>query len=118
MISGMNKKLYITLCSNFNKSKDKDHFELLEDIFKEEDEFYMEKAIKRIISEDKFFPSVARIKEVLNMVYDESLSEEEKLKRWNKEGIVPECTKKEMKEEKVSDEELKEFQEEWDLLFS
>ena len=46
----MNKKLYITLCSNFNKSKDKDHFELLEDIFKDEDEFYMEKAIKRIIS--------------------------------------------------------------------
>lgn len=117
MISGMNKKLYITLCSNFNKPKDKEHFELLEEIFKDEDPLLLERAIIKIIQEDKFFPSVARIKEALNEVWITPLTEEEKLKRWNKEDIVPVSTTKEPKEELVSEEELKELQEEWDLLF-
>ena len=114
----MNKKLYMALCTNYNKQKDKEHFELLEEMFKDDDPIYMERTIKRIIKEDKFFPSVARIKEVLNEEYNIPLTEEEKLKRWNKEGIVPECTAKEPTEANVSDEELKELQEEWNLLFN
>lgn len=113
----MNKKHYMTLCSNFNKTKDKDYFEMLEDMFKNVDEIYMERAIKKIISEDKYFPSVARIKEVLDEMYEEPLTKDEKLKRWEKEGITPSCLNKEPNEEDVSDEELQELQNEWEMLF-
>ena len=106
----MNKKQYQLLCSNFNKQKDIDQYELMEEIFKDEDPLYMERAVKKIINEDKFFPSVARIKEVLEEVWKTPLTEEEKLKRWEKEGITPSCLSKEPEETQISEEELKELE--------
>lgn len=132
----MNKKQYITLCSNFNKSKDKEHYELLEEMFKNEDEIYMDRAVKKIIQEDKYFPSVARIKEVLDEVHKEPLSEDEKLKKWAKEGFCPSWLSKDkknlsyeelkklqnefderIKPNKISYEKLEELQNDWDMLF-
>ena len=113
----MNRKLYSMLCSNFNKQKDDEHYQMLKENFLDEDSLYLERAIKKIIQEDKYFPSVARIKEVLNEVYEEPLTQDEKLKRWEKEEITPSCMSKEPQDEEMSDEELKELEEEWRLLF-
>ena len=113
----MNRRMYSVLCDNFNKQKSEDHYELLKENLKNYDPVYLERAINKIVSEDKFFPSVARLKEVVEMVSSEPLTKEEKLKRWEKEGIVPECISKEPQEEQIQDEELKELQNEWNLLF-
>ncbi len=109
----MNKKMYIALCSNFNRPKEKDHYELLEEMFKEEDEVYMEEAVKIIVSEDKYFPSVARIKEVLNKLHDEPITEDIKLKKYAKSGIIPKWLGKGKKD--LSFEELKEYQTELEI---
>ncbi len=113
----MNRKLYSTLCENFNKNKNVDYYDMLKEIFKDEDPIYMERAVKKIISEDKYFPTVARIKEVLDEVWKTPITEEEKLKRWEKEGIIPSCLSKTPQDEELDDEELKALQEDFDLLF-
>lgn len=113
----MNRKLYSMLCSNFNKTKDDEHYQMLKEMFKDEDPLYMERTVKKIISEDKYFPSVARIKEVLNEVWETPLTEEEKMKRWGKEDITPSCLSKEPQSEEIDDEEFKALQEDWNLLF-
>lgn len=106
----MNRKLYSTLCANFNKQKDDEHYQMLKENFLDEDSLYLERAIKKIIQDDKYFPSVARIKEVLNEVWKTPLNEDEKLKRWEKEGIKPSCLDKEPQEIEISDEELDDLQ--------
>lgn len=113
----MNRKLYSMLCENYNKTKSEEHYGLLKMFLEDCDPIYLERAINKIIKQDKFFPSAARIIEVYDEVDGSVLTEEEKLKKWSKEGIVPECTTKEPTEEEIYDEELKELQEEWDLLF-
>ncbi len=113
----MNRKLYSTLCTNFNKTKDDEHYQMLKENLKNEDSLYLERAIIKIIQEDKYFPSVARIKEALNEICDEPLTQDEKIKRWGKEGITPSCLSKEPQSEEIDDEELKALQEDWDLLF-
>jgi hypothetical protein len=98
------------LCSNFNRTKDDEHYQMLKENFLDDDSLYLERAIKKIIQEDKYFPSVARIKEVLDEMYEEPLTKDEKLKRWEKEGITPSCLNKEPEEIKISDEEMKELE--------
>lgn len=112
----MIKQIYALMCDNYNRPKTKEHYEMFKDTFQDEDEVYLLKAIKKIIREEKYMPNIARIREVLNEVYQEPLTQEEKLARWKKEGIVPSCLSKEPSEEEMSEEELKEL-EAWKLLF-
>ena len=108
------------LCSNFNKQKDIDQYEMWKEIFSDKDIYYdviMDRTIKYIIENDKYMPSVARIKEVYEEMFKTPLTPEEKLKRWEKKGITPSCLNKEPNEEDVSDEELQELQNEWKMLF-
>ena len=106
----MNRKLYSLLCDNFNKQKDDEHYQMIKEVFKDEDSLLLERALIKIINEDKFFPSVARIREVLNEQSNIPLTKEEKLKRWEKEGITPSCLSKEPEETQISEEELKELE--------
>lgn len=106
----MNRKLYSLLRDNFNKQKDDEHYQMIKEVFEDEDPLLLERAIKKIINEDRFFPSVARIKEVLNELSDIPLSKDEKLKRREKEGITPSCLSKEPEETQISEEELKELE--------
>lgn len=113
----MNRKLYSLLCDNYNKPKSEEHYQMLKEIFDDEDPIMLERAFNKIINEDKYFPSVVRIKEILDEVWKKPLTKEEKLKRWEKEGIIPSCLSKTPKDEEIDDEELKALQEDFDLLF-
>lgn len=110
MNTGMVKKLYEKLCINYNKQKDIEQCELWNELFGNEDPLLLERAVKKIINEDKYFPSVARIREVLNEQSNIPLTKEEKLKRWKKEGITPSCLSKEPEETQISEEELEELE--------
>ena len=105
----MFKQLYGLLTDNYNKPKSKEQYEMFCEVFENEDEIYLEKVVKKIIKEDKFMPSIARIKEVVEEMYNEPLTEKDKLKRWEKEGIKPSYLTKDPEEINISDEEIEDL---------
>ena len=110
----MNKKQYQLLCSNFNKQKDIDQYEMWKEIFSDKDIYYdviMDRTIKYIIENDKYMPSVARIKEVYVEMFKAPLTPAEKLKRWKEKGIIPSCLSKVSSETKINNDEFEKLQE-------
>jgi hypothetical protein len=99
MIFGMNKKLYKMLCLNFNKELDKDMYEFLSEELIDYDPYYVEQAIKKIIREDRFFPNISRILDVIKSIPTHYFSEEEKIQRWSEHNIRPKWLDKELANE-------------------
>lgn len=103
-ITGMNKKLFISLCMNYNKEADARLYELWEESLKDYDPYVVEKAVSNIMKKDKFMPNLNRILEEIKTTKVE-YTKEMKLKRWKEQGIEPSVLKMTPKE---STPELKE----------
>lgn len=113
MIFGMNKKIFKQLCMNYNREADKELYELWEYNLRCFDEDEMQKAVGVIITQDKFFPTLNRILEVLkdivskeNVIKSE-LDIREKMERLN---IKPKWLDKEIVNKKIDKETEKEFE--------
>lgn len=111
----MNKKLYKSLCDNFNKEINTDLYDMWKEELKDYDEKLVEQAIKQVIMNDKYMPTLARIIEVIKNLPPLEITEAEKINRWEKKGIHPSWLDKAIVDEKLTDEELAELEEEWKL---
>ena len=111
----MNKTLYKKLCMNYGKELDKETYEFMEEALRQYDDKLVEQAIKQIIMNDKFMPTLARIIEVIKEQPILEITEEDKLERWEKKGIHPSCLDKTITNERLTDEELAELEEEFKI---
>ena len=106
----MNKKMFVQLCINFNKEPN----EMLYDLWKEEldgyDVRYINKAIKKIILEDRYMPNLNRVIEVLNNLEYIYITEEEKLLKMSEIGVKPDWVDKKIINEPIDEETKKEFE--------
>lgn len=91
MIIGMNKGLYLMLCNNYNKQPDKKLYELWQEQLSDYSDTQIENAIKKILKEDKYMPTLARIIEMIDTT------------------ILPEWFDKDIEYERASDEEIEEI---------
>jgi hypothetical protein len=95
----MNKKLFKQLCMNFNKDADKELYELWNYNLRCYNEDEMQKAVSVIISQDKYFPTLKRILEVVkDIILKESfLKDKTKYKNtnWYNKEIINEPIDKE-----------------------
>lgn len=113
----MNKKLYKMICANYNKTLDKDLYEMYEEALKDYQDHYIEDAIKYIIENDKYMPTLARIKEVVKDLPSRELTEDEKIEKWKKKNIVPAWLDRylNLDGEKLSPSELQELEKEMSM---
>ena len=124
MIIGMNKKLFKQLCMNYNKEADKELYELWEYNLRCYDEEELSKAINIIIANDKYFPTLNRVLEVVkeivnkeNIEYDEKYMKEKMINS----GVIPDWLDKPIINKPIDDEtketyeDFKRFMEEFRL---
>lgn len=114
MIIGMNKKLFKQLCMNYNKEADKELYELWEHNLRCYDEEELSKAINIIIANDKYFPTLNRILEIVkdivnkeNIEYDEKYMKEKIINS----GVIPEWFNKDITNQKIDEQTKKEYDE-------
>ena len=107
MIIGMNKRLFKQLCMNYNKEADKELYELWEYNLRCYDEEELAKAINIIIANDKYFPTLSRILEVVkdivnkeNIEYDEKYMKEKMINS----GVIPDWLDKPIINKPIDDE--------------
>ena len=109
MIIGMNKKLFKQLCMNYNKEADKELYELWEYNLRPYDEEELKKAFGIIMVQDKYFPNLNRVLEVVkDVVNRETFDDRYKLEKLDR--IKPEWYGKEIKNEPIDEETKKEFE--------
>lgn len=111
----MNKKLYKLLCDNYNKEINVELYDIWKNELIDYDEVLVEQAIKQIISTDKYMPNLARIIEIIKEQPELDITEENKIKRWNKKNIHPDWLDKVYNEEYLSKDELEELEIEWSI---
>ena len=114
MIIGMNKKLFKQLCMNYNKEADKELYELWEYNLRCYDEEELSKAINIIIANDKYFPTLNRILEVVkDIVNKESIEYDEKYmkEKMINSGVVPEWFNKDIANQEIDKQTKKEYDE-------
>ena len=102
--------LFRRICMNFNKEPNEELYLLWNDELEDYDPIYVEEAIKEILSTDRYFPTIARVVEVLKKIKPREFTEEEKTKRMEQRGIVPEWVGKEIKNELIDEETQKEHE--------
>lgn len=105
----MRTELFKQLCMNFGKEPTEELYLLWNETLEEYDPYYVEQAIRSIIKNDKFFPTISRVLEVLKELPYEEIPTEEKIRRMKKMGIEPEWLYKEYEEELLDEETEKEF---------
>lgn len=110
----MNKKIFKQLCMNYNRDADKDLYELWEYNLRCYDEDEMQKAINIIIAQDKYFPALSRVLEVVkdvvskeNIDFNNEDYIKEKMKKYN---IKPNWLDKEITNQEIDEETEKEFE--------
>ncbi len=108
----MRIELFKKLCMNFNKEPNEDLYLLWNEKFEEFDPYYLEKAISLIISNDSYFPTIARVLEVLRELPYKEIPTEEKKRRMIAKGINPEWLDKEYEDEldEETENEFADFQ--------
>ena len=110
----MNKKQFVKLCINFNKEPSEDLFDLWKEALEDYDPYYIELALKNIITNDRYFPTLNRIIEELRNLPCIEIPENEKIKRMKAKGVVPNWLGKNItSNEGEEDEEFKTFIEEF-----
>ena len=114
MIIGMNKKIFKQLCMNYNKEADKDLFELWQNNLRCYDEDEMQKAVAIIIAQDRYFPTLNRVLEVVKDVVSKERIDfnnedyiKEKMQKYN---IKPDWLDKEITNQEIDEETEKEFE--------
>lgn len=85
----MNKKLFKMLCDNYGRNVSVELYEMFDEELKMYDPMLVKGAIKKILSNNKYFPTLSEIKEVIRELPPLIISEDEKIKRWKAKGIVP-----------------------------
>lgn len=105
----MNKQLFKQLCINYNRTADKDLFELWEYNLRPYDEEELKKAFGIIMVQDKYFPNLNRVLEVVKDVVNKELTNDRyKLEKLDR--IKPEWYGKEIENEPIDEETKKEFE--------
>ena len=102
----MNKKIYKTLCDNFNREINVELYEIWKEELKDYDEILVEQAVKQIIMNDKYMPTLARIVEIIKNLPPLDIPEDKKIERWEKQGIHPECLGKGIATEILNQQEI------------
>ena len=85
----MNKNLFRMLCANYGKEANIELHKLWNDELKDFDTYYVEVAIKNIIANDRYFPTLSRIIEELKNLPPMEIPQEEKIKRMKEKGVIP-----------------------------
>lgn len=85
----MNKKQFVKLCVNFNKEPNEELYELWCEELEDFGPYYVEVAIKNIMVNDKFFPTLSRVLEELKNLPPMEIPVEEKIKRMKEKGVIP-----------------------------
>ena len=110
----MKIETYKQLCANFNREPIEELFNLWCEALKDYDTYYIELAIKNIITNDRYFPTLNRIIEELRNLPCIEIPENEKIKRMKAKGVVPNWLGKNItSNEGEEDEEFKTFIEEF-----
>ena len=106
----MNKQLFKQLCINYNRTADKDLFELWEYNLRPYEEEEIKKAFSLLMSKDKYFPNLNRILEAIKEVVNkEQINNTHKIEKLSK--IKPKWYKKEIINLEVDRETIKEDEE-------
>lgn len=105
----MDRKFFKMLCDNFGKTLNADLYELFDNELKDYDPILVERAVKKILDENKFFPTLSDIKNIIKDLPELKISDEEKIKRWNSKGIQPSWLNEEQEIEEITEEELEEL---------
>lgn len=85
----MNKKDFAKLCMNYDKEPNEELYELWNEELKDYDNYYVEMAIKNIIANDRYFPTLSKVIEELKNLPPMEISVEEKIKRMKEKGVIP-----------------------------
>lgn len=85
----MNKNLFRMLCANYGKEANIELHKLWNEELKDFDTYYVEVAIKNIIANDRYFPTLSRIIEELKNLPPMEIPQEEKIKRMKEKGVIP-----------------------------
>lgn len=105
----MRIELFKQLCMNFGKEPTEELYLLWNETLEEYDPYYVEQAIKSIIKNDKFFPTISRVLEVLKELPYKEIPTEEKKRRMKEKGVEPSWLDKVFEDEEVDEMTLKEF---------
>ena len=113
----MNKKDFAKLCFNYNKEPNEELYELWNDNLKPYDEEEIQKAINIIISQDKYFPTLSRVLEVVKEIVSKEIfiKDETKYKNtswYGKEIINKEIDKETQKQFEDFNQSIEEFRKE------
>lgn len=109
----MNKKIFKQLCMNYNRDADKDLYEMWEYNLRCYDEDEMQKAINIIIAQDKFFPTLSRVLEVVKDVVkkeDVSKNEDAIIEKAKRLNINLQWYNEDIEDEPIDDETKKTFE--------
>lgn len=96
---GMNKKLFKQLCMNYNREADKELYELWEYNLRPYDDEELQKAVSIIISQDKYFPTLNRVLEIVKNIVSKEVFVKDTTKYKNTEWYGKKITNQEIDEE-------------------
>ena len=110
----MNKTIFKKLCLNYDKEPDKDLYELWEYQLRAYDEEEIQQMVEYIITNDRFFPTLSRVLEVIKEIakkeldtFDSEKNVREKMKRLN---IHPTWLDQEIVNEPIDEETQETFE--------
>ena len=110
----MNKTIFKKLCLNYDKEPDKDLYELWEYQLRAYDEEEIQQMVEYIITNDRFFPTLSRVLEVIKEIskkeldtFDSEKNVREKMKRLN---IKPSWLDQEIVNEPIDEETQETFE--------
>lgn len=110
----MNKKDFAKLCFNYNKEPNEELYELWEYNLRCYDEEELSKAINIIIANDKYFPTLSRVLEVVkeivskeDIIYDDEYKKE----KIQKCGVIPKWLDQEIVNQEIDEQTKKEYDE-------
>lgn len=115
MIFGMNKNIFKLLCMNYNREADKNLYQLWLYNLRCYDEEEVKKAANIIISQDKFFPTLSRMLEVLKDIvkkedFEDYNSERTVRKKLETLSFKPEWYGKEIKNQEIDESTQREIE--------
>ena len=115
----MNKELFKKLCMNYNKSANKELYELWNYNLRPFDDEEVEEALNIIVGTDKFFPTLSRILEVVKeVVKNKTTADSETIVRekMKKHNIHPEWLDKYIENDPIDEETQNEYDDFQDFL--
>ena len=107
----MNKKLFAQLCINYNKEPNEELYLLWNEELQDYDPYYVEVALKNIIKNEKYFPTLNRVMQEIKDLPCIEIPESIKRKRMKERGVIPSWLNRQIKtvENDEEDEEFKQF---------